>query len=203
MFFNNSFILASSSQSRYYILKKNNLNFKRIKPKCNEATLKNKLIKNKTSIKKISLELARLKSKSISKQKRNCLVVGSDTVIDLGGKILSKARNLKEAKKIIVNMSGKSQFVYSSISVFFNRKEVWKVTQRSEIKIRKLSNLEIDKYLSKVGENILGSVGCYQLEKLGPHIVEDIKGDFFNVMGFPLFPFLKFLKKYTIKDYND
>ena len=43
---------------------------------------------------------------------------------------------------------------------------------------------------------ILNSVGCYQLEKLGPNIIENIKGDFFNVMGFPLFPFLTFLKKH-------
>ena len=45
-------------------------------------------------------------------------------------------------------------------------------------------------------KSILGSVGCYQIEENGPLIIEKIKGDFFNVMGFPLFPFLTFLKKY-------
>ena len=62
--------------------------------------------------------------------------------------------------------------------------------------MRRLSDNEIDFYLLKTGKKILSSVGCYQLEELGPNIIEDIKGDFFNVMGFPLFPFLIFLKKH-------
>ena len=46
---------------------------------------------------------------------------------------------------------------------------------------------------NKTGKNILSSVGCYQVEKLGPQIIKSINGDFFNVLGFPLFPFLTFL----------
>ena len=46
------------------------------------------------------------------------------------------------------------------------------------------------------GNNILNTVGCYQIEKLGPNIIQNIEGDFFNVMGFPIFKFLTFLKEY-------
>ena len=62
--------------------------------------------------------------------------------------------------------------------------------------IRNLSINEINYYLKKSGKKILQSAGCYQIESLGPNIIENIKGDFFNVMGFPLFPFLKFLQKH-------
>ena len=196
MFFNNKFILASSSYSRYKILKNNNLVFKVIKPKCNEEKLKTKMIKNKTSPKKISLELARLKSTSVSKIKKDSLVVGSDTIIDFNGKIINKANNMLEAKKNIGMLSGKTHNLYSSASVHFNKNEVWKKTQKSQIKIRKLSKKEIEKYLLITRKQILNSAGCYQIEALGPNIIESIKGDFFNVMGFPLFPFLSFLKKY-------
>ena len=44
MFINKKFILASSSKSRYKILKKNNLNFFKKKPTCNEELIKKKLI---------------------------------------------------------------------------------------------------------------------------------------------------------------
>ena len=57
----------------------------------------------------------------------------------------------------------------------------------------------INNYLKKTNKNILSTVGCFQIEKDGPNIIENIKGDFFNVMGFPLFPFLLFLKKFKIK----
>ena len=198
MFFNNKFILASSSCSRYRVLKNNNLFFKVIKPQCSEEGLKKKLLKNKYSPKKISLELARLKSKSISKIKKDSIVVGSDTVIDLNGQIINKAKTISAARKKIEMLSGKKHNLYSSASVFYNNSEVWKKTQKAQIKIRKLSKNEIEKYLLKAGQQILNSAGCYQIEALGPNIIENIKGDFFNVMGFPLFPFLIFLKNYKI-----
>ena len=55
--------------------------------------------------------------------------------------------------------------------------------------------IEINKYLEFTGADILSSAGCYQAERLGPQIIKSIKGDFFNVLGFPLFPFLEFLAK--------
>lgn len=196
MIFNNNFILASSSSSRYKILKNNKLIFTRIKPTCNEEELKKKLIKKKITPLKISLELARLKSKSISTIKKKDLVVGCDTVICFNGVLLNKAKNLKDAKKKIIKIAGKYHYIYSSASVFYNKKELWKSTQKSKIKIRNLTEKEIDKYLLNTQKQILNSVGCYQVESLGPNIIEEIKGDFFNIMGFPLFPFLNFLKKY-------
>ena len=66
-------------------------------------------------------------------------------------------------------------------------------------KYPKLTNTEIETYISKNKKNIFQAVGCYQVEKAGPNIIENIKGDFFNVMGFPLFSFLLFLIKFNIK----
>ena len=199
MIFNNPFVLASSSNSRYKILKNNNLLFSTCKPKCNEDFYKKRLLLKKTPPRKISLELARVKSNSVSKKIKNKLILGSDTVISLNGVLINKAKNLKEAKKKIKKLSGKSHHIYSSASVFYNNKEVWSGTQKTKVKIRKLSNHEIDYYLLKTKRKIIYSVGCYEIESLGPNIIEEIKGDFFNVMGFPLFPFLSFLKKYSIK----
>ena len=111
--------------------------------------------------------------------------------------------NLKEASNKIYKLSGKTHYIFSSASVFYNNKEIWSDTQKSEIKIRNLSKKEIDNYVTKAGKKILNSIGCYHVENLGPNIIEEIKGDFFNVMGFPLFPFLKFLKKYENINKND
>lgn len=196
MVFNNNFVLASSSLSRFRILKNINLRFKKIKPKCNEKKLKKKLIEKKVSAKILSLELARLKSQSISVEKRKQIIVGSDTIVSFKGVFLTKAKTLGEAKKIIKLVSGNTLFVYSSASLFYNNKEIWHATQKTKIKIRKLTNNEISYYLKKAGKTILTSVGCFQLESMGPNIVEEVDGDFFNVMGFPLFPFLNFLKRY-------
>jgi len=199
MVFRTKFILASLSQSRYRLLKKNNLFFIKIKPTCNEDVIKKTLLKKKLLPKTISLELARTKARSVSLKNTNILVVGSDTVISIGGLLLDKAKNIKNAKKTLLKMSNKKHVIYSSASVYYNEKEIWNSTQKTTVKIRKISQKEVDLYLKKVGKKILNSVGCYRLEKEGPNIIENIRGDFFNVMGFPLFPFLKFLKKFNKK----
>ena len=199
MFINIKFILASNSESRFLILKNNKLNFHQFSPICNEKKIKKQLINNKTPPNKTSLILAKAKAKSISKNKKNCLVVGSDTVIEFNKKIVNKAKNLKEAKKNLVKISGKKHLIYSSAAAYYKNNLVWRKTQKTKVKIRKISKKEIDIYLSYVGKNILKSAGCYQIEKDGPNIIENITGDFFNVMGFPLFPFLVFLKKFNVK----
>ena len=62
MFINKKFILASSSKSRYKILKQNNLNFLKKNPTCNEELIKKKLNKNI----KNPLQIVKLLSKSKS-----------------------------------------------------------------------------------------------------------------------------------------
>ena len=199
MIFNNKFVLASTSKSRYHMLKNTGLSFSKHAPLCGETKLKKELLIKKTTPKKISLELARLKALSISKKIKNKTIVGSDTVIFINKKILNKAKNLKEAKKKIKLMAGKKHTIYSSASVFYNKKEIWNKTQKTTVKIRNLTDKEINIYLSNTGNKILSSVGCYQIEMGGANIIEHIKGDYFNVMGFPLFPFLNFLKRFNIK----
>lgn len=192
-----TFVLASSSKSRYKILKNCGLFFTKKNPTCDENLYKKKLLKNKISPKNISLKLAQIKCQSVSSILKKKLVVGSDTVIRGPRGLVNKAKNMKDAKAKILSMSGKKIHLYSSASVFFNNKELWNTTQETTIKIRDVNQKEIKKYLKISGKEVLSSAGCFQIEFLGPHIVENIKGDFFNVMGFPLFPFLAFLKEYN------
>ena len=198
MFTNIEFILASKSKSRLNILKANKLNFFQRIPTCKEEFLKNKKIKDGLSLEKISLFLAKEKAKSVAKNNLKILVVGSDTTIIFRGKIVGKALNKKEAKIKLKKLSGQTHAIHSSAVAYFNNKLVWQNTQKTLVKIRKLTDIEIKKYLKSCKKDILHSVGCYQIEENGPNIIENIRGDFFNVMGFPLFPFLIFLKKFNI-----
>ncbi|MDC0226707.1 Maf family protein [Alphaproteobacteria bacterium] len=202
MIFKNKFILASASLSRYNVLKKNRLSFVKKIPKCNEEKLKKDMIRRLVHPKKISLELSRLKSQCVSKKIKNKLVVGSDTVICFKGRLLSKAKNIKQAKSKISLIAGNTHTLYSSASVFYNSKEIWNTTQKSKITIRSLSEEEINLYLKTAGPKVLTAVGCYQAELMGPNIIKEIKGDFYNVLGFPLFPFLDFLKKHKLKNHS-
>ena len=139
--------------------------------------------------------LAEAKALSVSKKKTKHLVVGSDTIIIFNDKIINKAKTLEEAKKKLQKLSGKKHQIISGVSVCLNNKQVWSYQQTSTIYMNTLSQKQINTYLKKAGKSILSSVGCYQVEKLGPQIIKSINGDFFNVLGFPLFPFLTYLAK--------
>ncbi len=195
MLLNKPFILASNSSSRYRLLKNAGLNFTREKPLCDEEYIKKQLITKTTNITKIPKLLAKAKALSISEKKLNILVVGSDTIIVFNNKIINKAKTIEEAKKKLKKLSGKKHQIISCVSVCFKNKQIWSSHQKSTIQMSKLNQKQINSYLKKTGKNVLSSVGCYQVEKLGPQIIKTINGDFFNVLGFPLFPFLTFLSK--------
>ncbi len=197
MITNNKYILASSSLSRYKILKNCGFKFKKYSPKCDEekvkSRIKNKNIKASTLAKKLAFEKAR--SISIEKKHLDKFVIGCDTLIYLDNKILDKAKNLKEAKSKLNFLSGREHKIISGLSVCKGGKLLWQCSETTTVVIRKLNNKNISEYLKKTGKQIFNSVGCYQIESLGPNIIEEIKGDFFNVMGLPLFRLLKYVSK--------
>ena len=195
MFLDNKFILASNSASRKVLLKNAGLSFFSKKPLCDEDYIKGQLLKKNINKEKLPKLLAEAKALSISKNKTKHLVVGSDTIILFKNKLINKAKTIDEAKTKLQKLSGKKHQIISGVSVCLNNKEVWSYQQTSTIYMKTLNQKQINTYLKKTGKNILSSVGCYQVEKLGPQIIKSINGDFFNVLGFPLFPFLTFLSK--------
>ena len=195
MLLNKKFILASNSASRYKLLKNAGLNFSVTSPLCDEELIKKNFIKKNINKREFAKLLAKEKALSVSVKKPNKLVVGSDTIIIFQSKIINKAKNINDAKKKLLKLSGKKHQIISGVSICYMNKQLWSTQQTSTIILKKLNKNQIDRYLKHTGVDVLSSVGCYQAESLGPQIIQSIKGDFFNVLGFPLFPFLNFLSK--------
>jgi septum formation protein len=61
--------------------------------------------------------------------------------------------------------------------------------------MRKLSPEFIGRYFAAAGEEILSSVGAYQLEGLGIELFDKIEGDYFSILGLPLLPLLDALRR--------
>ena len=61
--------------------------------------------------------------------------------------------------------------------------------------MRNFSDAFLDRYLADEGAAALGSVGCYRLEGPGVQLFSEIEGDYFTILGLPLFGLLEFLRE--------
>ncbi|WP_273722366.1 Maf family nucleotide pyrophosphatase [Bartonella sp. AU18XJBT] len=191
-------ILASLSFYRAKLLKKAGLNFFIEGASFDEREVEKKA-KEKTP-KELSCFLASAKAKNVSDRFPDAFVIGCDQVLDLEGKVFHKATNIKEVHQRLCKLSGKTHSLHSAVALFKNGQKIWVEAFSAHMSVRFLSSEFIERYLARVGKDVLNSVGVYQIEGEGIHLFEKIEGDFFTIVGLPLLPLLVKLRHLGIID---
>ena len=181
-------ILASESPRRKEILEKLGLEFEII-PSNYEEDLK---------AKKDPVELAKFlslnKAKDVAnKINGNAIIIAADTFIVLEGDFLGKPKDDQDAKKMLKSLSGKTHEVITGIALI-DTSSNQEITDTSITKVtfKSLSSKEIQAYIN-TGEP-LGKAGAYAIQEKGAAFVSKINGDFFTVMGLPLYLLAEQLK---------
>ena len=192
----NEIILASKSKVRKKILEDNKIRCRVEPSNVDEDNIKESLIKEKASPEIISKNLAELKANKISQKRPGELVLGADSVIDLNGKIISKPVNRDEALEILRDLNGKTHQLISSVCISKNGSMIWNHTEKSELKMKNLSESQLEEYLKKVKTETLLAYGVYQIEAGGLELFESIKGDKDSIMGLPIKQILNYIKDY-------
>ncbi|MGI9950881.1 Maf family protein [Moorellaceae bacterium AZ2] len=141
--------------------------------------------------------LARAKAQDVARNLSEAVVVGADTLVVCGGRILGKPSSPAEAEAMLNFLSGKTHQVYTGVAVVAVpgevSREAWECT---EVRFRRLTSREIKAYVA-TGEP-LDKAGAYGIQGLGALLVEGIKGDFFNVVGLPLVKTAMLLEEFGI-----
>ena len=188
-------ILASKSQVRRNILKKNNIDCL-VKPSnVDEEPVKASLIKEGASPEIISKSLAELKANKVSQKMDQELVLGADSVIDLNGELISKPENRKEALEILKKLNGKKHELISSVCISKNGSMIWNYTDKAELTMKKMSDGDLKNYLSKISDEALYSYNVYQIEGEGKNLFEKIEGDENTIMCLPIKKIKDYLNK--------
>ncbi|MDI7775827.1 Maf family protein [Asticcacaulis sp. EMRT-3] len=185
--------LASASASRAALLSGSGLSFAKIPADLDEEQIKDDALVRGLSPKAIALELARAKALHVS-LRTSGLVLGGDQVLQLDNDLISKSASLDEARALLKRMSGQSHYLHAGLALAENGQLIWSHVETAEMTVRTLSDAFIDHYLDQTGDKILSSVGCYQLEDMGIHLFDAIRGDYFTVLGLPLLPLLAQLR---------
>ena len=125
----------------------------------------------------ISKNLAELKSVKVSTKFPNELVLGADSVVSLDLNLINKPNSREEALTILKTLNGKKHYLISSVCISKNGSMIWNYTDKSELKMKKLSEDELKSYLSRIKTETLLAYGVYQIEADGLNLFEYIKGD--------------------------
>ena len=188
-------ILASASGVRKKILDNNDINCEVIPANIDEEQVKESLLKEKTTPKIISKNLAEIKANKISQSKPQKLVLGADSVIDLNGELISKPTNRKEALEILKKLNGQKHQLISSVCISLNGFMIWNFTDSSKLTMKKLNLDEIKSYLAKIRDKELYAYGVYQIEAGGKSLFSKIEGNEDTIMGLPVKQIKEYLKK--------
>lgn len=173
-------ILASKSPYRKELLNKLNIPFECIDPKFNEIPLKNIYINPKVLTQKLAIG----KAKAVTEFIQDAVIIGSDQVCSINGKILGKTGCLKKSFEQLKMMQGKTHQLITSYCILAGDQEIVR-TNITELEMRQLSDEQIKKYLSI--DNPIDCAGSYKLELNGIGLMKNIKTeDHTAIIGIPL-----------------
>jgi len=139
----------------------------------------------------LAVRLAREKAEKVIERVRDhtdlrdAYIVGADTVVAVGRRILPKPDLLEEASACLRLLSGRTHRVYSGVCVVTPHDSIKTRLVESRVRFKRLSSQEIESYLAS-GE-WRGKAGGYAIQGLAGSFVVKLVGSYPNVVGMPLF----------------
>lgn len=116
-------------------------------------------------------------------REKNMVVIASDTVVDLGGRVLEKPKDRQEAVDMISSLSGNAHHVYSAVTVYIKGK-IFTFCDDTAVYFNTVPPAVIQQYADtdepydkRGGYRIQGFMGAY---------IDRIEGDYYNVVGLPV-----------------
>ncbi|MDZ4342965.1 MAG: Maf family protein, partial [Candidatus Binatia bacterium] len=179
-------ILASSSPRRREIFALLGLPFETIAPDFDET------LSPHCPAEAEVLEFALGKAQSVAKNNPEAIVIGSDTMILIGGEKIGKPNGAENARQILRTLSGKNHRILTSVAILNGTGGPGlRTVEEVLVKMHAFTDAEIERYLS-LNES-LDKAGAYSIQGEGRALIEAIEGDYLAAVGLPLKPIAEYL----------
>ena len=122
------------------------------------------------------------------------MVLGADSVISLNKELINKPKTREEALEILKKLNGSLHYLITSVCISKNGSMIWNFTDESELKMKKLSDKQLNNYLKKIKTDTLLAYGVYQIEAGGLELFEYVKGDRDSIMGLSIKQIIDYIK---------
>jgi len=129
--------------------------------------------------------IARAKVIAVARQRETGLIIGADTIVVLDGRLIGKPQDPADAQNMLKQLSGRWHAVMTGVALYDveTRHEVADY-DKTLVKFAQLTDREIEWYVG-TGEP-LDKAGAYGIQGLGGLFVDEIAGNYYNVVGLPI-----------------
>ena len=193
-------VLASASPFRKALLENAGVDFEAQAADIDERAVEAPLRDSDVGPEDTALVLALAKASDVSAKKPGALVIGSDQTLSLDDEIFHKPADMEGARRHLLRLSGRTHQLNSAVVIVRDGETLWQHVGTANLTMRTLEPGFVGRYLSRVGDAALSSVGAYQLEGVGVQLFEKIDGDYFTIIGLPLLPLLAALRDMEVID---
>ncbi|MGN0386712.1 MAG: Maf family protein [Lachnospiraceae bacterium] len=191
----NKIILASASPRRKELLAQIGMDFAVCVSACEEVV-------TKSAPQEVVCELSALKAGAVYEKlitdevaagklkldkEEDFLVIGSDTIVAFGEKILGKPNSREDAFSMLSMLEGNTHEVYTGVTFAFRQEGKRKehtFYEKTEVEFYPMSEKEIRDYIAT--SDPMDKAGSYGIQGIFAKHVKGIKGDYNNVVGLPV-----------------
>ncbi|MCW5698810.1 MAG: septum formation protein Maf [Rhodospirillales bacterium] len=173
-------ILASASPRRLKLLRQIGIVVDDVIPaEIDETPVRNELPRA------TALRLSEGKARAVASRHDTAYVIGADTIVGCGRRILPKAEKEDEARRFLALLSGRRHRVYGGVTLIAPGGRMASRLVQTVVAFKRLNSAEIEGYLAS-GE-WRDKAGAYAIQGLAATFVRWISGSYSNVVGLPLF----------------
>jgi len=150
----------------------------------------------------VVLENAVRKAADVASHARRGIVIGADTVVSVGGRIVGKMRTRNLVKSTLARLGREASFVYTGLAVIdpATGKSATAVV-KTALWMRKIPRNDLDRWIGHLGP--YDKAGGFSIEGPGSILFPRVEGCYFNILGLPMAKLYDLVKKlgYDLLDY--
>jgi septum formation protein len=139
-------------------------------------------------------QLARGKCLAVAEQNPNCVVLGCDTVVDVGGEVFGKPKDEADARRMLEALSGRTHAVHTGVCVS-DGVHTESFVDTCRVRFFELSKQEIEEYIATAEP--YDKAGAYAIQGRAALWLDTIEGDYYTIMGLPVSRTVRLLQKFV------